>query len=412
MRGVDEGAGLLPVAEAIERVLAAAPVLPPEQVALAASAGRVLATDVLSDVDMPPFDRCAMDGHALRSEDCARPGARLRLVGHGLAGRVFPREVAAGECVRVMTGAPLPQGCDAVQPIERATEDGLVVVIHDAMRAGQHVSPRAEELRAGAVALRAGALLGAAEVGVLAAVGRAEVTVHQRPVAAVVSTGDELVDVGERPGPGQIRNSNGPMLAVLGRLLGCEPVLLLPATRDDEEGLSRAFTRALAADLLLISGGVSRGDRDLVQDVLPRLGVECLFHGVDIQPGKPLWFGRMDRCLVFALPGNPVSALTTARLFVASAARKMRGLAQPRPRYMRARLSEDVRRKAVRPGYLPAVLSEGTDEPSCRPLQSRGSADLAAASLANATWVAPKGEELLRAGTWVDVLPHADFLER
>jgi len=412
MRGVDEGDGLLPVAEAIERVLAEAPVLPPEQVALAASAGRVLAADVLSDVDMPPFDRCAMDGYAVRSSDCARAGARLHLVGHGLAGHVFPREVATGECVRVMTGAPLPMGCDTVQPIERTSEDGLVVVIDDAMRAGQHVSPRAEELRTGAVALRGGSLLGAAEIGMLAAVGRAEVTVHQRPVAAVVSTGDELVEVGERPGPGQIRNSNGPMLAVLGRLLGCDPVMLLPATRDEEDGLTRAFTRGLAADLLLISGGVSRGDRDLVQDVLPRLGVECIFHGVDIQPGKPLWFGRMDRCLVFALPGNPVSALTTARLFVASAARKMRGLAQPRPRFMRARLTEDVKRKAMRPGYLPGVLAQEAQEPSCRPLQGRGSADIATTTAANATWVAPKGEEKLAAGTWVDVLPHVDYVER
>ena len=411
-RGVDEGEGLLSVPDALERILRATPILPPEQVALAASAGRVLASDVLSDVDVPPFDRVSMDGFALRAGDAAAAETRLRIVGTAAAGHVFPHELPEGAAVRVMTGAPLPRGCDAVEPVERVTDEGTHVIVRGPIAAGRHVAPKGEDMRSGDVALRAGTLVGPAQVGLLATAGRAEVTVHARPLAAVVSTGDELVEVGERPGPGRIRNSNGPMLAVLCRMLGCDPVQLLPVVRDEAESLERVLSRALTADILLISGGVSRGERDFVQDVLPELGVECEFHGVSIQPGKPLWFGRAERCLVFALPGNPVSALTTARLFVGPAVRKLRGLRDPAPRLVRARLTEAFRRKSGRPGWLPAWVSWDGEDYSCRPLTSSGSADLNAACESNATWVAPQGRDSFEAGDVVEVLLHLDYTER
>lgn len=412
MRGVDEGDGLLAVPDAIARVLDATHVLPAEQVALAASAGRVLAADVVSDVDVPPFDRCSMDGVALRAAEAATLPARLRVAGSAEAGHPFPHEVPDGCAVRVMTGAPLPRGCDSVQPIERLTDEGPHVVVTSSVRAGQHVAPRAEDMKAGDVALRSGTLVGPAQVGLLATVGKAEVTVHARPLAAVVSTGDELVEVGERPGVGQIRNSNGPMLAVACRMFGCDPVQLLPVVRDEAESLERVLARALAADVLLISGGVSRGERDFVQDVLPSLGVEKVFHGVAIQPGKPVWFGRTERCLVFALPGNPVSALTTARVFVGPAVRKLRGVRDPGPRLQRARLSEGFRRRSARPGWLPAWVTWEGDGWRCRPIGSSGSADLNAAAEANATWVAPAGIDEFRDGDAVDVLLHLDVAER
>lgn len=411
-RGVDEGDGLLSIQEALDRVLADTHVLPPEQVALAASAGRVLAADIASDVDVPPFDRCSMDGFAMRAADVVAVPARLRIVGTAAAGHVFRHEVPEGCAVRVMTGAPLPPGCDAVEALERTDDEGTHVVVKSPVRKGQHVAPQGEDMRAGDVALAAGTLVGAAQVGVLATVGRAEVTVHARPLAAVVSTGDELVEVGERPGPGRIRNSNGPMLAVLCRMLGCEPVQLLPVVRDEEESLQRVLSRALAADVLLISGGVSRGERDFVQDVLPALGVRKVFHGVSIQPGKPLWFGRTDRCLVFALPGNPVSALVTARIFAGAAVRKMRGLREPAPRFLRARLTEGFRRKSARPGVLPAWVSWNGDGWDCRPLSASGSADLATAARSNATWLAPKGRDEFRPGDSVEILLNLDAAER
>jgi molybdopterin molybdotransferase len=189
-------------------------------------------------------------------------------------------------------------------------------------------------------------------------------------------------------------------------------VQLVPVVRDEAESLERVLTRALAADDLLISGGVSRGERDVVQDVLPQLGVERLFHGVSIQPGKPLWFGRTERCLVFALPGNPVSALTTGRIFVGAAVRKMRGLRDPAPRIVRATLTEGLRRRSFRPGWLPAHVGWDGDRFACRPIGSSGSADLNAAAEANATWVAPAGKDEFAAGDVVDVLVNLDFAER
>ena len=410
------GGPLISVEDALDRVLRHAVVLPPEQVALAASHGRVLARGAVADADVPPFDRCAMDGWAFRSadtRDAAAAPVRLRCVGTAPAGGSFAQDVGTGEAVRVMTGAPLPRGCDAVEARERVDDEQTHVLVKAPVTAGQHVAPAGQDLRAGSEALAAGTLIGPAQVALLATLGHAEVAVHGRPLAAVVSTGDELVEVGERPGPGRIRNSNGPMLAVLARMLGCDPVHLLPVVADDHDRLATMLARGLASDLLLVSGGVSMGERDLVQVVLPELGVERIFHGVSIQPGKPLWFGRTERCLVFALPGNPVSALTTARLFAGAAVRRMRGLREPRPQFLRARLTDEVRRRSGRVGYLPGWARSSEDGSwSCEPITSNGSADVVAASRANATWVAPAGRDVLERGAEVDVLLHVDFWER
>jgi molybdopterin molybdotransferase len=404
---------LTPVDEALDLVLEQARALPPEAVSLRESLDRVLAEDAIADVDVPPFDRCAMDGYALRAEDVADAPTSLKLVGRLFAGEVFAGRVERGQAVKVMTGAPRPEGADAVQMVERAREEGERVVIYDAVEPGRHVAPLGEDLRRGQTALAAGARIGPAEIGLLATVGLARVVVHARPSAAVLSTGDELVDVAERPGPGRIRNSNGPMLAALARDLGCAPVDELPPARDSRESLEEALERGLAAHLLLISGGVSKGERDLVGDVLAERGVRPVFHGIDLQPGKPLWFGvGPDGSLVFGLPGNPVSSLTTGRVFAGAAVRRLRGLAQCRPRPVRAVLAEAFARKARRPGWLPAALERDGGRLTCLPLSSSGSADLTAASRASATWIAPKGQERFRAGEEVEVLPHEDWLER
>lgn len=403
---------LLPVDEALDLVVAEASVLAPEQVALNAAPGRVLAVPVHSDVDVPPFDRCAMDGWAVRSVDVVDAPTSLRVAGSIAAGESFAGEVGAGQTVKVMTGAPLPRGCDAVQPVERVRDEVARVVIYDPVPAGQHVSPRAEDLEVGDQVLPAGTLIGPTEVGLLATVGQAEVTAHARPLATVVSTGDELVEVGESPRAAQLRNSNGPMLAVLARTLGCDPVHLMPVVRDDEEELRTALGRGLQSDILLVSGGVSKGDRDHVGDVLGDLGVRCLFHGVAIQPGKPIWFGKSDRCLVFGLPGNPVSALVTGHVFAGTAVRKLRGVADPRPRRMPARLASAVRRRSARAGFLPARVEAHEGGLTCHPLDTHGSADLVSVSRSNATWIAPAGRHVLEAGEAVQVLLHADFAER
>jgi molybdopterin molybdotransferase len=373
----------------------------------------VLESDVLADVDMPPFDRCAMDGFAVRAQDVATAPSSLKVVGVVAAGQAWEHEpVGRGQAVQVMTGAPLPAGCDAVVPVERTGGDGGRVLIYEAATAGQHVAPRAEDLCRGARALAAGALIGPVEIGLLAAVGRAEVPVHARPVATVVSTGDELVEVGDVPGPARLRNSNGPMLGVLARSLGCDPVRVLPAVRDRTEDLRAALAAGLEGDVLLVSGGVSRGERDLVGEVLEGLGVERVFHGVSIQPGKPLWFGRRGGALVFALPGNPVSALVCARLFAGLAVARLRGLDVTGPPLLPARLTVGFERAARREGWLPARVEAGEGGLDCRPLRPRGSADLVTAAGANALWVAPAGCERFRPGDAVRVLLAPDHLER
>ncbi len=404
---------LTPVEEALALVLETAVVRPPESIALSSAPGHVLAADVTSDVDVPPFDRCAMDGYAFRAEDVSDAPTSLKLIGTLFAGEVFAGEVGPGQAVKVMTGAPLPAGADAVQMIERTREEGDRVVVYDAVEARRHVAPQAEDLKTGQVALRAGTFIGPSQVALLATTGCVEVPVHGRPFASVLSTGDELVEVGEKPGPGQIRNSNGPMLAVLARGLGCDPVQLLPAAADTSEGLERALGRGLASDLLLVSGGVSKGERDLVGQVLEGLGVKPLLHGINLQPGKPLWFGQAENgCLVFGLPGNPVSSLTTARVFAGAAVRKMRGFADCGPRYRGARLTEAFSRKARRPGWLSARVESRGGGLDCTPVRSSGSADVTAASAANATWIAPQDQPTFRAGEEVQVILHEDWLDR
>jgi molybdopterin molybdotransferase len=403
---------LLSVDQALAAVLDACTVLPAETVALDAASGRVLAEDAASDADVPPFDRCAMDGFAVRAADATAAPARLRLVGTVHAGHVFEGLVGAGECVAVMTGSPLPAGADAVVPVERSRPGEGHVEVLEAPRPGQNVSPRAEDLRRGQLALRSGDRLGAAEVALLATVSRPTVRVVSRPSLVVVPTGDELVDASEPLRPGQIRNSNGPMLACLGRDLGCDPVTLAPPVADQPEALRAALARGLEADVLLASGGVSRGERDLVGEVLASLGVRGVFHGVSIQPGKPLWCGRTDRCLVFGLPGNPVSALVTATLFAGAAVRKLRGVRDPGPRLFPARLAEPFVRHAGREGWLPARVEPAADGLRCTPIRGHGSADLVAAASATALWVAPQGRERFEAGDVVSVLLASDFAER
>ncbi|MEM7246593.1 MAG: gephyrin-like molybdotransferase Glp [Acidobacteriota bacterium] len=402
----------LELEDALDLVVAKAPILGTESVPLSSSLGRVLATDCRSDVDAPPFDRCMMDGYAFRAEDVADAPTSLRLVGTVFAGHEHLEDVPPGSAVKVMTGAPLPPGCDTVQALERTREDGTRVVIHDRVKTGLHVAPKAEEIAIGEVALARGSLIGPAEVGVLALCGCSEVEVHARPLAAVISTGDELVEVGEKPGPAQLRNSNGPMLAVLARQLGCDPVQLLPSVSDDPDSLRAALERGLEADVLLVSGGVSKGQADLVGETFTELGVEPVFHGVKVQPGKPLWFGRSETSLVFGLPGNPVSALTTARIFAGTAIRRMRGLNQPRPRWMAATLIDSFRRNPRRRGLLPAEIRRRGGGLDCRPLGLKGSADLIRTAGANGTWVAPIGQDEFRPGEEVDVLLHEDFADR
>ncbi|HSD27418.1 MAG TPA: gephyrin-like molybdotransferase Glp, partial [Vicinamibacteria bacterium] len=319
--------------EALSIVLSEVTPLAAEPVSLDESLGRVLAEDVASDRDLPPFDRAAMDGYALRAKDVALAPVALEVVGEVRAGQWPDLAIGPGQAARIMTGAPVPPGADAVQQVERTEPlDEFRVTVHAAIGAGANIAPRGSEVREGEVVLAAGRVVDPSAVAVLASAGKDRVRVARRPVLGLLVTGDEIVDVAVRPGPGQIRNSNGPAVAAQARLAGAD-VRLLGVAPDRPEAIADALRAGLDADALVVSGGVSAGDYDLVEPALLDLGATFLFTKVAIKPGAPLVFGRLGRTLVFGLPGNPVSAQATFDLFVRPALLKMQGArALTRPR--------------------------------------------------------------------------------
>ena len=292
-----------------------------ERVALDESLGRVLAEDVTSAGDLPPWDNSAMDGFAVGSLEAGS----LPVVGESRAGRPFEGSVRPGEAVRISTGAALPDGTLAVVPVERVRDAGHTVEVPES-NPGAHVRRAGEDVQAGDVVVRAGAAVGAAELALLAAVGRAEIACAPRPRVALLATGDELVEPGEPLGPGQIRNSNTRAMRAQALAAGAE-IVLEGVVRDDPERTRAFLKRALEADVVCVTGGVSVGPHDHVKPALAQLGVEERFWRVALKPGKPTWFGVQGDKLVFGLPGNPVSAMVTFHLFVRPALRALQGAA-------------------------------------------------------------------------------------
>jgi molybdopterin molybdotransferase len=402
---------LLSVADAQEIVLRESRVLPAESVpAGPASLGLVLAEAVASDLDMPPYDKALMDGYAIRSADLPEGRGDLRVLEEITAGQTPQHVLTPGTASRIMTGAPIPSGADAVVIVERTRmrDDGRVVVEDRPPRPGQNVLNRGREMRAGEVVLAAGSLLRPLEIGLLAAIGRAAVSVVPRPRLAVLSTGDELVEPPQPPGPGQIRNSNGPMLVALGIRAGAA-VRYLGIARDRLDSLRPLVTEGLGADVLVLSGGVSAGKLDLVPGVLQEAGVTAHFHKVAMKPGKPVLFGTRDgddrRTLVFGLPGNPVSALVCFELFVRPALRRLAGYAEAGPRWVKAVLAEDFLYATDRPTYHPAHLDPTESGWRVRRVPWFGSADLRGLNRANGLVLLPAGEGRYQAGQVLKALP-------
>jgi molybdopterin molybdotransferase len=398
---------MLSVTEAQEIVLRHAQPLPETSVPLTPAAlGLVLAEDVVSDLDMPPHDKALMDGYAVRTADLAGGVRELRVVEEVTAGKVPQAPVGPGEATRIMTGAPLPAGADAVVMVERTRllAGNRVAVEDGPLKPGQNIMPRATEMRRGDVILAAGAVLRPPEFGVLATVGRTAVQARPAPVVAVLSTGDEVVDASVVPGPGQIRNGNGPMLLAQAARAGAVPRPLGIAT-DRVESLKPLIAQGLQAAVLVLSGGVSAGKLDLVPGVLRELGVEAHFHQVAMKPGKPVFFGSRGATLVFGLPGNPVSALVCFELFVRPAVRRLLGHAEAGPRLVQATLVEDFAYRTDRQTYFPAWLESREGRLLVRPVPWKGSPDLRSLTRANALVVFPVGDHQHRAGSPFDVLP-------
>ena len=402
---------MIPVEEALEIVLREAGEMPAEEVALDEALLRVLAEDVSSDLDLPPFDRAAMDGYALRAADVAGAPAALEVVGEVRAGQWPDLTVGPGQAVRIMTGAPLPPGADAVQQVEKTQPlDEFRVTILGAVAAGANVAPRGSEARKGDLLLARGRVIDPAAIAVLACAGKARVRVARRPVVALLVTGDEIVPVSAAPAPGQIRNSSGPAVAAQARLAGAE-VRLLGVAPDRQDAIAEALGAGLAADVLVVSGGVSAGDYDLVEPALLERGATFLFTKVAIKPGAPLVFGRRGRTLVFGLPGNPVSAQVTFDLFVRPALLKMQGarvLGRPR---LEVELLAAVKNRSGRKSHLPARVRFEGGRLVARPLRSMGSGDLAAHARANALVVIEDDRSTPRPARRPRRCCSADFLE-
>jgi molybdopterin molybdotransferase len=392
--------GLLSIEEALRRVLVRAEVLEPESLPADAAAGRYLAQDVTAQIDLPPFASSAMDGYALRAGDT--PG-RLPIVFRIAAGVPAGRALVAGEAMAISTGGAVPDGADAVVPIELVAEIDNTLVVTDPVDADSNVRPAGGDVRAGAVVLAAGTRIGAAQIGALAAAGAGEVTVTRRPQVVVLSTGTELRPPGERLGAGQIYESNAPMLAAALEGAGAEVERIGPVP-DDELEHRRALERGLEADVLVSSGGVSVGPHDLVRRILAELGVEEDFWGVAVRPGKPLAFGARGRTLVFGLPGNPVSALVGVELFVRPALLALQGAADPGPRYETARLAAPLRRNGARDELARARTRRDSGGTLLEPVTGQESHMIARAAGADALVLVPSGQGELAAGANVHYL--------
>jgi len=367
-----------------------------EEAPLLDAADRVLAEDIVADRDYPTVARSIRDGFAVRSSDSP---ANLRVVGEVRAGESASAAVGPGEAIEIMTGAPVPAGADAVIMVEHVRRDLDRITSDRAPASGDFILPAAAEARRGEIVLRRGHRLSFAGVAMAATVGRTHLTVYRKPQVAILATGDEVVALSETPREFQVRNSNSYAVASQVRRAGGLPEIL-PVARDTYESTRRLIERALEADLLLLSGGVSAGKYDVVETVLADLGAEFYFDRVRIQPGQPLVFGSVDGKFFFGLPGNPASAMVTFELFGRAALERLSGIADPLLPLLYARLAKPFRHKPGLTRFLPALLASG----ELTPLEWRGSSDVPALARANSFLVADDDRESWDAGALIRVL--------
>ncbi len=384
-----------------------------EEIDFLSGLGRVLAEDVAATMNIPPFHRSSMDGFAVRAVDVTDAPVRLRCVGEVRAGGGATVPLGPGEAVSVMTGAPVPEGADAVQIVELSdrSPDGGEVVILRPVKAGENIAPLGSEAAAGEIVLARGRTLGPAEIAVLATFGSTRIRVYARPRVALLATGDELVEIYENPRPDQIRNSNAYSLVGQLRLMGLEADYLGIA-RDDKEELRRFMLDGLERDVLILTGGVSMGEYDFVKEVFRELGLQILFTKVAMKPGKPTVFARKGDKLVFGLPGNPVSTFVSFENLVRPALGRMCGLAKPDLPRIRGSLLRDMKQKPGRTAFLPAWVTWAEDGWRIEPLRWKGSADIIGFSRANATVIFPGDRDGMRQGEYVEAMLLPDFAFR
>lgn len=381
------------------------PALPPaETTTLDQALGRVLANDTVADRDYPPFNRSTRDGYAVIASDVVDPPVVLEVIGETRAGEASQFRIERGQTVQIMTGAPGPEGADAVVMQEYSQHEGRQVRLDRGVPGGKNLIFQGSESREGAVVLEEGTLLGYPEIALLGSVGCSRVTVHRRPEVAILSTGDEVLPIEATPEPYQIRNSNAYSLAAQVLRAGGEP-RILPIAPDVHDRTRNLIEDGLRSDLLLLSGGVSVGKYDFVESALRDLGAEFHITSVAIQPGKPLVFAKVGGKPVFGLPGNPISTMVTFELFARLAIDLLAGRKDSRLKFTSARLFNDFKHKPVLTRFLPAVLSGDYGDVRVDPVQWQGSGDLVALARADCFLVATPDRDFWKAGEWISILP-------
>jgi molybdopterin molybdotransferase len=375
-----------------------------ERIPLADAVGRILAEDIIADSDLPPFDRSQMDGYAVKADDTAATPAALKIVGESAAGSGWHKTLGRGEAVRIMTGAPVPAGADAVQKLELAREENGSVIISEPTAQDRFIVRKGTEIKKGAAVLKKGEQLNAANIAVPAAFGYAKVRVSRRPRVVIFSTGTEIIEINKRPKRDQIRNSNSLMLAALCREAGADP-LVYPIIGDNVSDLRSQISVAVKkADILITTGGVSVGKYDLTKLALSELGAEIYFDKVALKPGKPTVFGKLKKAYIFGLPGNPVSAAVTFHLFVRLLFKKLQAASAASLDVGRAVCLDSVRPNTERDTYLPAKLFASHEpQTEVKPLPWHGSSDFISLARANALIFVPKGR-LVSVGDKVEIV--------
>jgi molybdopterin molybdotransferase len=369
------------------------------------SFGRVLAEPIFADRNFPPFRRAARDGYAVIAGDLAAIPATLQVVGEiraGLKTSSIP-SIMPGQAAAIMTGAPAPDGADAVVMVEYTSQQGDRVVVKQGISSGSNIVPIGSEAKRGERLLTAGMRLDHAAIAVMASVGKTHVLVYEKPKVAVLSTGDEIVEIDTQPGPTQIRNSNSYSIAAQIQAAGGEPSIL-PIAPDETERLRELINEGLEADLLLLAGGVSMGKYDLVKQVLTELGADFFFTGARIQPGKPIVFGRVDDKYFFGLPGNPVSTMVTFELLVRPMLDALAGASPQKLQFLHAKLKSDIKTKPGLKRFLPAYLSGEFEQAQVELAPWHGSGDIASTAKANCYVVVPPDRDHIAAGEWVPIL--------
>jgi len=388
--------------EALEHILEDVTALEPETVPLPAAAGCVLAQDIVADRDQPGFNRAMMDGFALRSEDLQEAPVTLRVVGEVAAGDVSNQRIESGQAIRIMTGAPVPDSADAVQMFENTRVSGDQVIVEKAVRAGQHIAPRGQEIRAGEVAITKGSVLTTTRLGLAWSMGASEVQIYGEPRVAVLTTGNELVELTATPGPAQIRDSNRATIGDLA-IRGGAAVVGTDLVPDDKAEIRRAIRRSRkGVHVLVLSGGISAGDYDYVAECLEEERVEARFYKVNIKPGKPLWYGRRGKLHVLGLPGNPVSSFVTARIFLLPLLRRLAGRSRIHDLRLSMPLLEGFKGTGSRPTFQPAIVD--WQQQGVRLVKTHGSEDLNFFSHGNSLAFLPPNHADFEVGDKIDVL--------